>query len=76
MVEQVGHRVVRTMKGDQVVAPKCRPTIALAACDEDDLALFIPPDGREAKGLGSAHHNNFRSTNRPTQFSIATLGNR
>jgi hypothetical protein len=41
MVEQVGHRVVRTMRGDQVVARKCRPPITLAARDKYDLALFV-----------------------------------
>ena len=41
MVEQVGHRVVRTMRGDQVVARKCRPPIALAASDKYGLALFV-----------------------------------
>jgi hypothetical protein len=34
MVEQVGHRVVRTMRGDQVA-------IALAARHKDGLALFV-----------------------------------
>jgi len=41
MVEQVGHRVVRTMRGDQVVGRKCRAPIALAARDKYDLALFV-----------------------------------
>ena len=41
MVEQVGHRVVRTMRGDQVVARKCRPPIALTARDKYGLALFV-----------------------------------
>src|SRR5262249_57872797 len=41
IVEQVGHRVVRTMGGDQFVARKRGPPIALAARDEDRLALFI-----------------------------------
>ena len=40
-VEQVGHWMIRTMRSDQVVARKCRPPIALAARDEDDLAFFI-----------------------------------
>jgi len=31
MVEQVGHRIVRTMSGDQFVARKRGPPIALAA---------------------------------------------
>jgi hypothetical protein len=38
---QVGHRAVRTMRGDQFVARKRSPPIALAARDKDDLALFI-----------------------------------
>jgi len=41
MVEQVGHRVVRTMRGNQLVARKRRPPIALAARDKYDLALFV-----------------------------------
>jgi hypothetical protein len=41
MVEQLGHRVVRIMRGDQVVARKCRPPIALAARHKYGLALFI-----------------------------------
>jgi hypothetical protein len=41
MVEQVGHRVVRTMSGDQFVARKRGPPIALAARDKYDLALFV-----------------------------------
>ena len=41
MVEQVGHRLVRTTRGDQVVARKCRPPIALAASDKYGLALFV-----------------------------------
>jgi hypothetical protein len=41
MVEQVGHRVVRTMRGDQIVARKRGPPIALAASDQDSLVLFI-----------------------------------
>src|SRR5215471_12580217 len=31
MVEQVGHRVVGTVRGDEIVARKCSPPIALAA---------------------------------------------
>ena len=41
MVEQVGHRVVRTMRGYEVVAQKRSPPITLAARDKNDLALFI-----------------------------------
>jgi hypothetical protein len=41
MVEQVGHRVVRTMRGDQVVARKSGPPIALSARDKYDLTLFV-----------------------------------
>ena len=41
LVEQVGHRMVRTMRGDQVVARKRGAPIALAACHKDGLALFI-----------------------------------
>lgn len=41
MVEQVGHRVVGTVRGDEVVAGKRGPPIALAASDEDGLALFV-----------------------------------
>ena len=41
MVEQVGHRVVRTMRGDEVVAQKRSPPIALAAGDQDGLAPFV-----------------------------------
>jgi hypothetical protein len=41
MVEQVGHGVVCTMRGDEVVARKRGAPVALAARDEDDLALFI-----------------------------------
>src|SRR5262249_50422790 len=41
MVEQVGHRIVRTMRGDQIVARKRGPPLALAARDEDGLAPFI-----------------------------------
>ena len=41
MVEEVGHRVVRTMRGDQVAARKRSPPIALAACHKYDLALFV-----------------------------------
>ena len=41
MVEQVGHRVVRTMSGDQFVARKRGPPSTLAARDKDDLALFV-----------------------------------
>ena len=41
MVEQIGHRIVRTMRGDEVVARKRGAPVALAARDEDDLALFI-----------------------------------
>src|SRR5215467_15597882 len=41
MVEQVGHRVVRTMRGDQVVERKRSPPITLAARDKYDLALFV-----------------------------------
>jgi hypothetical protein len=40
-IEQVGHWVIRTMRGDEVVAGKrCLP-IALAARHKDGLALFI-----------------------------------
>jgi hypothetical protein len=41
MVEQVGHRVARTMRGNEVVARKSGPPIALGARDEDRLALFV-----------------------------------
>ena len=41
MVEEVGHRVVRTMRGDEVVARKRSPLITLAARDKYDLALFV-----------------------------------
>ena len=41
MVEQVGHRVVRTMSGDQFVSRKRGAPIALAARDKYDLALFV-----------------------------------
>jgi hypothetical protein len=41
MVEEVGHRVVRTMRGDEVVARKRGPLITLAARDKYDLALFV-----------------------------------
>jgi hypothetical protein len=41
MVEQVGHRMVRTMRSDQVVARKRGPPIALAAGDRYGLALFV-----------------------------------
>src|SRR6516225_7917799 len=41
MVEQIGHRMIRTMRGDQVVARKGGPPLALAARDKDGLALFI-----------------------------------
>jgi hypothetical protein len=41
MVEEVGHRVVRTMRGDEVVARKRSPPITLAARDKYDLALFV-----------------------------------
>jgi hypothetical protein len=40
MVEQVGHRIVRTIGGDEFVARKRGPPIALAARDKYDLALF------------------------------------
>src|SRR5215831_631203 len=40
-VEQIGHWIVRTMRGDQVVARKCGPPITLAASDQDSLVLFI-----------------------------------
>jgi hypothetical protein len=41
MVEQVGHRVVRTMRGDEVVARKRSPPITLAARDKDGPAPFV-----------------------------------
>jgi hypothetical protein len=41
MIEQVRHRVVRTMCGDQFVARKRRPPIAFAARDKYGLALFV-----------------------------------
>jgi len=41
MVEQVGHLVARTMRGDEVVARKRGAPIALAARHKDDVALFI-----------------------------------
>jgi hypothetical protein len=41
MVEQVRHRAVRAMSGDQFVARKRSPPIALAARDKYDLALFV-----------------------------------
>src|SRR6516165_11142062 len=40
-VEQVGHWVIRTMRGDEVVARKRGPPLAFAARDKDDLALLI-----------------------------------
>jgi hypothetical protein len=36
-----GHRVLRAMRGDQLVAQKRSPPIALAARDKYGLALFI-----------------------------------
>src|SRR5262249_56426347 len=39
-VEQVGHWVIRTMRGDEVVARKRGPPRALAARHKDGLALF------------------------------------
>jgi hypothetical protein len=41
MVEQVGHRMVRAMRGDQLVARKRGLPIALAARDKYDLAFFV-----------------------------------
>src|SRR5215510_14780347 len=41
MVEQVGHWVIRTMRGDEVVAGKGGPPITLAARNEDGLARLI-----------------------------------
>ena len=41
MVEQVGHRIVRTMRRDEVIARKRGPPLALAARHEDGVALFI-----------------------------------
>jgi hypothetical protein len=41
LVEQIGHRIVRTVRGDEVVARKRSPPVALAACDEYDLVLFV-----------------------------------
>ena len=41
MVEQIGHRMIRTMREDKVVARKGGPPLALAARDKDGLALFI-----------------------------------
>jgi hypothetical protein len=41
VVEQVRHRAVRTMSGDQFVARKRSPPIAPAARDKYGLALFI-----------------------------------
>jgi len=41
MVEQVRHRAVRTMSGDQFVARKRGSPVALAACGEYGLALFV-----------------------------------
>src|SRR5215831_18924207 len=40
-VEQIGHRIVRTMRGDQIVARKRSPPLTFAARDKDDLALFV-----------------------------------
>jgi hypothetical protein len=40
-VEQIGHRMVGTMRGDEVVAGKRGALVALAARNEDGLALFI-----------------------------------
>ena len=41
MVQQVGHRLVCAMRGDQIVARKRSPPIALAARHEDGLVFFI-----------------------------------
>src|SRR5262249_47153721 len=35
MVEKVGHRMVRTMRGDEVIARKRSAPVAFAACHED-----------------------------------------
>src|SRR5215468_5102653 len=40
-VEQIGHRVVCAVLCHQVLARKRGALIALAACDKDDLALFV-----------------------------------
>jgi hypothetical protein len=40
-VEQIGDRMVRSMRGDQVVARKGGPPLALTARHKDGLALFI-----------------------------------
>jgi hypothetical protein len=40
-VEQTGHRLVRTMRGDKVVALKRGSPITFAAPDKYDLALFV-----------------------------------
>ena len=40
-IEQIGHRMVRTMRGDQVVARKGGPPLSLTARHKDGLALFI-----------------------------------
>jgi hypothetical protein len=41
MVEEIWHRVVGTVRGDEVVAGKCSAPITFAARYKDDLALFI-----------------------------------
>jgi len=41
LVEQVGHRIVGTMRGDEVVARKRGPPVALAARHKDGFVLFI-----------------------------------
>jgi hypothetical protein len=41
MIQEVGHRVVRTMRGDEVLARKRSPPLALAARDKYGLALFV-----------------------------------
>jgi len=40
-VEQIGDRMVRTMRGDQIVARKGGPPLSLTARHRDGLALFI-----------------------------------
>ena len=41
VVEQVGHKVACTVRGDEVVARKRSPPVALGACHKYGLALLV-----------------------------------
>src|SRR5262249_55477909 len=41
MVEKVGHRMVRTMRGDEGIARKRSAPVAFAACHEDGFTRLV-----------------------------------